>query len=112
MKRSRLMRSSSFAFNRFQAATARIASAPMAHHPFLTSRYLPGHEATGTVIALGDGVAELAVGQRVLLKPNVACGDCHNCGASVPDGWRFCDSDCRDDYEREIAARRREGLHR
>ena len=39
-------------------------------------------------------------------------GDCHNCGASVPDGWRFCDSDCRDDYEREIAARRREGLHK
>ena len=31
-------------------------------HPFLTSRYLPGHEATGTVIALGDGVAELTVG--------------------------------------------------
>ena len=35
-----------------------------------------------------------------------------DCGASVPDGWCFCDADCRDDYEREIAARRREGLHK
>ena len=65
-------------------------------HPFLTSRYLPGHEATGTVIALGDGVAELAVGQRVLLKPNVACGDCHNCGAGRSNAcenltWIGCD---------------------
>ena len=42
------------------------------HHPFLTSRYLPGHEATGTVVALGDGVDTLGVGQRVLLKPNVS----------------------------------------
>jgi len=66
------------------------------HHPFLTSRYLPGHEATGTVIALGDGVAELTVGQRVLLKPNVACGDCHNCGAGRSNAcenltWIGCD---------------------
>lgn len=26
------------------------------------------------------------------------CGQCYNCQASVPDGHRFCDADCRDDY--------------
>lgn len=34
-------------------------------------------------------------------------GDCYNCGASVPDGHRFCDADCRDDYDQRTAARRR-----
>jgi len=41
-----------------------------------------------------------------------ATGDCYNCGASVPSGHRFCDVDCRDDYDRQIAARRRDGLHK
>ena len=66
------------------------------HHPFLTSRYLPGHEATGTVVALGDGIESLFVGQRVLLKPNVACGDCANCAAGRSNAcaqlsWIGCD---------------------
>ena len=65
-------------------------------HPFLTSRYLPGHEATGTVVALGEQVAGLAEGQRVLLKPNVACGDCANCRAGRSNAcahltWIGCD---------------------
>ena len=38
-----------------------------------------------------------------------AIGNCYNCAASVPDGHRFCDVDCRDDYDRHISARRREG---
>ena len=25
-------------------------------------------------------------------------GVCHNCEASVPNGMKFCDRDCRDDY--------------
>lgn len=29
-----------------------------------------------------------------------ATGDCHNCQASVPTGHKFCDADCRDDYQR------------
>ena len=28
-----------------------------------------------------------------------AVGACHWCDASVPDGHRFCDCDCRDDQE-------------
>jgi len=29
-----------------------------------------------------------------------ATGACHWCSASVPDGARFCDKDCLDDYDR------------
>jgi hypothetical protein len=33
-------------------------------------------------------------------------GYCHNCDAPVPDGSRFCDADCRDDFQkREKACR-------
>lgn len=30
--------------------------------------------------------------------PFVGC--CYNCDALVPDGHRFCDTDCRDDWQR------------
>ncbi len=36
-------------------------------------------------------------------------GRCHFCDEPVPDSLIFCDIDCRDDYERELAARRRAG---
>lgn len=29
------------------------------------------------------------------------CGGCHYCSEAVPDGARFCDSECRDEWERE-----------
>lgn len=29
-----------------------------------------------------------------------AAGSCHNCDAAPPPGLRFCDADCRDDWER------------
>lgn len=65
-------------------------------HPFLASTYLPGHEATGVVTALGEGVDSLELGQRVLLKPNVACGTCLNCRAGRSNAcekltWIGCD---------------------
>lgn len=27
-------------------------------------------------------------------------GECHNCGEGLEPGHRFCDSDCRDDFEK------------
>lgn len=49
------------------------------HHPLLAPPYFPGHEATGVVAEVGSGVTTPAVGQRVILKPNVCCGQCVNC---------------------------------
>ena len=30
----------------------------------------------------------------------IPCHRCHNCEASLPAGFLFCDTDCRDDYQR------------
>jgi threonine dehydrogenase-like Zn-dependent dehydrogenase len=38
-----------------------------------------GHEPVGPVVALGEGVTELTVGQRVVLDTMLACGACRFC---------------------------------
>jgi S-(hydroxymethyl)glutathione dehydrogenase/alcohol dehydrogenase len=43
-----------------------------------------GHEAAGEVVALGSGVSELAVGDRVVLSWNPHCGRCFYCGRAQP----------------------------
>lgn len=48
-------------------------------HPFLCPPYVPGHEATGTVSAIGANVDDSLLNKRVILKPNLACGSCENC---------------------------------
>lgn len=40
---------------------------------------VPGHELSGTVAALGAGVAGLSVGERVVVNPNLPCGLCAHC---------------------------------
>jgi len=47
-----------------------------------------GHEAVGTVAALGDGVSNLKVGQRVGVSAVVGCGDCRECEAGR---FTWCD---------------------
>lgn len=41
--------------------------------------FVLGHEASGTVVALGEGVSNLTVGSRVTMEPNVTCGECEFC---------------------------------
>jgi L-iditol 2-dehydrogenase len=41
--------------------------------------FIFGHEYTGEVVALGEGVTELAVGDRVAVEPHKGCGFCDNC---------------------------------
>jgi threonine 3-dehydrogenase len=38
-----------------------------------------GHEFMGTVARLGDGVATVSVGDRVVVRPSVVCGTCERC---------------------------------
>ena len=66
------------------------------HHPLLAPPYYPGHEATGTVAEVGPEVSFPTVGQRVMLKPNVCCGECVNCRAGRTNAcqdlrWIGCD---------------------
>jgi 2-desacetyl-2-hydroxyethyl bacteriochlorophyllide A dehydrogenase len=39
----------------------------------------PGHELSGEVVALGDGVEGTRVGDVVAIDPNLPCGRCHYC---------------------------------
>ena len=40
---------------------------------------IPGHEVVGSIIALGEGVRDYTVGQRVFCAPNTGCGHCAQC---------------------------------
>lgn len=41
--------------------------------------FVLGHEAAGTVVALGEGVTALKVGDRVAMEPGKTCGHCEFC---------------------------------
>ncbi|MER0236921.1 L-idonate 5-dehydrogenase [Fulvimarina sp. MAC8] len=43
-----------------------------------------GHEAAGTIEALGDGVSGLTVGQKVAVNPSRPCGECKYCAEGMP----------------------------
>lgn len=47
--------------------------------PAVTDRRILGHEAVGTVEAVGDGVRNVQVGDRVLVSCITACGRCVYC---------------------------------
>lgn len=40
-----------------------------------------GHEFSGTITALGEGVTDLEVGQNVVVEPYFVCGECDMCEA-------------------------------
>ncbi|MFE4837059.1 S-(hydroxymethyl)mycothiol dehydrogenase [Arthrobacter sp. NPDC056691] len=46
--------------------------------------YLLGHEATGVVAAVGEGVTEVAPGDRVILNWRAVCGQCRACAKGQP----------------------------
>src|ERR1700741_1088935 len=46
--------------------------------PF-NKNFTPGHEYMGTVVALGPGVDEFAIGQRVTVEIHAGCGQCKRC---------------------------------
>ena len=52
-------------------------------HPFPNQppfgEFIPGHEWTGTVVALGPTVDEFALGDHVAIEAHKGCGRCENC---------------------------------
>ncbi|MER9897847.1 zinc-binding alcohol dehydrogenase family protein [Mesorhizobium sp. M0130] len=53
-------------------------------HPFLAYPRIMGHEVSGTVIEIGEGV-DLAVGEAVIVNPYLACGKCIACRQGKPN---------------------------
>ena len=66
---------------------------PPAGHPHpLTHETEPvimGHEFSGTITALGEGVTDLHVGENVVVEPYVVCGSCAPCTAG---NYNLCTS--------------------
>ena len=48
-------------------------------HPFTSYPVTQGHEVSGIVEKLGEGVTTLTVGQKVTIQPQVVCGECYPC---------------------------------
>jgi len=48
-------------------------------HPFVSYPVMPGHEVVGIVDAVGLGVPDIEVGRRVLVEPNLVCGERRYC---------------------------------
>ncbi|PMR72498.1 Zn-dependent oxidoreductase [Billgrantia endophytica] len=46
---------------------------------------ITGHEFAGIVEAVGEGVAEVAVGDRVCIDPVISCGGCYPCRIGRPN---------------------------
>lgn len=46
--------------------------------------FLLGHEASGVVAGVGEGVTDLAPGDRVILNWRAVCGDCRACNRGQP----------------------------
>jgi S-(hydroxymethyl)mycothiol dehydrogenase len=46
--------------------------------------YLLGHEASGVVAAVGEGVTEVAAGDKVILNWRAVCGQCRACRKGEP----------------------------
>ena len=69
-------------------AVVRIAATAVCHtdlsmytgsHPGLRYPVVMGHEATGVVESVGEGVKGLAPGRHVIINPIIACGTCEEC---------------------------------
>ena len=48
-------------------------------HPFTSYPVTQGHEVSGEVAALGEGVTGFTIGQKVTIQPQVVCGKCYSC---------------------------------
>ncbi|HHG8774981.1 TPA: Zn-dependent oxidoreductase [Raoultella planticola] len=55
------------------------------HNPFAKYPRVIGHEFFGVIDAVGAGVTDRAVGQRVSVDPVISCGHCYPCSVGKPN---------------------------
>ncbi len=48
-------------------------------HPFTKYPVTQGHEVSGQIEELGEGVKQFKVGEKVTIEPQVVCGNCYPC---------------------------------
>jgi 2-desacetyl-2-hydroxyethyl bacteriochlorophyllide A dehydrogenase len=57
-------------------------------NPLVSLPRVPGHEIGGEVVAVGKGVQRCRVGDRVVVIPYTACGECSSCRNGRPNACR------------------------
>lgn len=58
-------------------------------HPYVSYPLVPGHEISGVIQAVGEGVEKSRAGERVTVIPHIVCGKCDACKAKI---YNFCES--------------------
>lgn len=58
---------------------------------------------TNDMSSAHEEMARFAATQFRRPEGPAATGECLNCGELLPAGLRWCDADCRNDYERQEA---------
>ena len=51
----------------------------LGEHPFRIPPIVSGHEVAGDVVAVGEAVTSVKVGDRVVVEPHYGCGECWYC---------------------------------
>lgn len=57
-------------------------------HPYVSYPLVPGHEISGVVDMVGEGVDASRVGDRVTVIPHLVCGNCDACATKT---YNFCE---------------------
>lgn len=55
------------------------------HNPFAKYPRVIGHEFFGVIDAVGEGVSNERIGERVSVDPVISCGDCYPCSVGKPN---------------------------
>lgn len=58
-------------------------------HPYTPYPVIQGHEFSGEIVELGQGVSEFSVGDKVVVQPQVVCGECYSCRTG---NYHICDN--------------------
>lgn len=48
-------------------------------HPFTTYPVTQGHEVSGQIVAVGEGVNDFKPGEKVTIQPQIVCTECYPC---------------------------------
>ncbi len=48
-------------------------------HPYISCPIIQGHEFSGEIVEIGEKVVGLSIGDRVTVRPQLACGQCYPC---------------------------------
>jgi len=58
-------------------------------HPFVIYPIIPGHECSGEIVEVGEGVDQSILGKKACIEPSLFCGECPRCKSGR---YNICDN--------------------